>query len=113
MLIEEWERILNENFDPHVDIHGNIIFPIKSRAQWLLYNHYCFLMVKEEEEIERDSLAKEEIEDLCEFWKFSKKQTKEDNVFLCIFKEKKEYKVVAYYRDKIKEIGGVKGDAVE
>jgi hypothetical protein len=113
MIVEQWENILEENFTQYVDIHGNIVYPIKTQSQWLLYNHYCFLKVKEEEEIERDTLHKEEIKDLCEFWQFSKKKTKKDNVYLCVFKEKEDYKVVAYYRDKIKEVGNIKGQTVE
>jgi hypothetical protein len=110
MFLEDWKRILETEFSPHVDIHGNVIYPIKTQSQWVMYNHYCFCAIREEEEIERTQLTEEEIKELCDFWKHSKKQTKKDNVYLCIFQEKDEYKIMAYYRDKIKDIGNIKGD---
>ena len=109
----EWKRILNTEFDAHVDIHGNVIYPIKKTSQWLLYNTYCLKAISEEEELDREELNENEIAELVDFWNFSKKKTKKDNTYLCIFEEREEYKLIAYYRDKIKSLMSVKGEIRE
>lgn len=109
----EWIKILNTEFDEHVDIQGNSVYPIKKISQWLLYNHYCFNSIKNEEELELEELGEHQIKELTEFWNFTKKETKKDNTYLCIYKSRDEYKLMAYYRDKIKSILQVKGEVYE
>ena len=110
---DKWRVVLANEFAEYVDVHGNVIYPIKKQHQWLLYNDYCLGKIVEDEELDRTTLSEAEIADLCEFWKFSKKKTKEDNTYLCLFDNKGEYKVIAYYRDKIKEVGTIKGERRE
>jgi hypothetical protein len=108
----EFEHVLIEDFEEYVDIHGNSIYPIKTKEQWMLYNIYCFKLAKEEEEHNREHMNDGEIKELLDFWKYTKKQTKKDNTYLCLVKERETYKIMAYYRDKIKKLHSIKGPKV-
>jgi hypothetical protein len=109
----EFDEVLATEFQEYVDIHGNSLYPIKTKDQWMLYNIYCFDAIKKEEELDQEQLGEGQIMQLLDFWDFTKKKMKEDNTYLCIVNNKGVYKLMPYYRDKIKMLHSIKGKPVD
>jgi len=105
----DWYTELIKDMECFTDIHGNEIYPIRTSKQWVKYN--ILLYENETGEI----ITEEQIAELIDFWKFTTKKCKSDNVVLCLFYNESDdiYNIMAYYKDKIKNIKRVGGEVID